>query len=344
MEINDDYFINNFNNRQLHQSKINKLNNDEINYLKNRYNDSLSLKESIFRIINNIQIHPICPECGKLVKVKYRKEKPFFATCGNLDCIHKRKGNGPKEACIKKYGVNNVFQLDFVKEKIQNTCLKKYGCLSHTQSNIWKHNYTNSLLKKYNVINQFQRIDIKEKIRNTCLQKYGVDHYSKTTIFKEKMSIIASSDDFQTKRNNTLNLNGTWNSSKDEEYIYKKLCIFFKEIKRQYKSNLYPFNCDFYIPEIDTYIEYQGSDLHNYKPYLGTKEDLIEIQKLKEKSQNIKNKTGKNVTRYDNRIKIWTITDVNKRNIAQKNKLNYIEFWNLNEFDNWINKFSKNSE
>lgn len=239
---------------QIHISKINNLFDDEINYLKNRYNDSLSLKETIFRIINNIDVHPNCPECGNPCKVKYRKLKPFYSTCGNKECIYKRKGNGPKEACLQKYGKENIFQTNFVKEKIKETCLKKYG----------------------------------------------VEHYNKSKHFKQKMSIIASSEDFQNKRNTTLKNNNTWSSSKDEEYIYNELIKYFSNIYRQYKSELYPFNCDFYIPEIDTYIEYQGSDLHNFKPYdCNNINHQNEIIQLKEKAEKRKQITKKKKIKQD---------------------------------------------
>ena len=281
---------------QIHISKINNLSDDEINYLKNRYNDSLSLKETIFRIINNIDIHPNCPECGNPCKVKYSKLKPFYSTCGNKECIYKRKGNGPKEACLKKYGKENIFQTNFVKEKIKETCLKKYG----------------------------------------------VEHYNKSKYFKQKMSIIASSEDFQNKRNTTLKNNNTWNSSKDEEYIYNELIKYFSNIYRQYKSELYPFNCDFYIPEIDTYIEYQGSDLHNFKPYdCNNINHQNEIIQLKEKSEKRKQITKKNKTRYDLRIETWSIRDVKKRNIAKENNLNYIELWNIEDFNKWILQYDQ---
>ena len=37
-------------------------------------------------------------------------------------------------------------------------------------------------------------------------------------------------------------------------------------------------------------------------------------------------------------IKIWTIKDPLKRKTAKDNKLNYIEFWNINEVKEWLNK------
>ena len=40
-----------------------------------------------------------------------------------------------------------------------------------------------------------------------------------------------------------------------------------------------------------------------------------------------------------NAINTWTVRDVNKRNIAKKNNLNYIEFWNLNDVHEFLMKF-----
>ena len=137
-----------------------------------------------------------------------------------------------------------------------------------------------------------------------------------------------------------LTKNNTWNKSKQEEYVYKKLISKFNNVKRQYYSDLYPFKCDFYINDLNLYIEYNGSDLHNDHPFTGSKDDLIEIEKIKQKAAVIKEKTGKNISRYDNKIKIWTISDVNKRNIAKINNLNYKEFFNLKEFDNWFNNLN----
>lgn len=46
-----------------------KYNKDIYEYLINRYNDSDSLKETLFRIYNGIEEHPKCPTCGKPVKM-----------------------------------------------------------------------------------------------------------------------------------------------------------------------------------------------------------------------------------------------------------------------------------
>ena len=339
--INDKNIKNKFNHCGICKSKINSLSIEEKDYLRNRFNDSDSLKESIFRIkVGNLEVKPLCPECGKPVKIRYRVNNPLYKTCGNKECIHKRKSHGPEEANLIKYGVKNQFQRPEIKEQIMKHNLEVYGCKSHMQNKEWMKRYEEANLIKYGVKNQFQRPEIKEQIIKHNLEVYGVDHFSKTNIYKEKMSKIASSKEFQEKRNKTLTKNNTWNKSKQEEYVYKKLISKFNNVKRQYYSDLYPFKCDFYINDLNLYIEYNGSDLHNDHPFTGSKDDLIEIEKIKQKAAVIKEKTGKNISRYDNKIKIWTISDVNKRNIAKINNLNYKEFFNLKEFDNWFNNLN----
>ena len=51
---------------------------------------------------------------------------------------------------------------------------------------------------------------------------------------------------------------------------------------------------------------------------------------------NIKLWKSKNTKFYNNAIKCWSISDVYKRNIAKQNKINYIEFWNIEELKEWI--------
>ena len=68
------------------------------------------------------------------------------------------------------------------------------------------------------------------------------------------------------KRNATLRKNNSYNKSKSEEKIYNLLLTKFNksDIIRQYKSDLYPFACDFYIKSLDLYIEYNGHWTHGW--------------------------------------------------------------------------------
>lgn len=133
------------------------------------------------------------------------------------------------------------------------------------------------------------------------------------------------------KGNETKKKNGTFNTSKQEERVY---CLLIKKfgkdnILRQYISELYPFNCDFYIKTIDTYIECNFNWTHNNHFYDCTNiKDQETLILWKEKS--IKSNF------YKNAIDTWTIRDVQKHSTAEINKLNYLVFWKLDDAEEWI--------
>ena len=101
----------------------------------------------------------------------------------------------------------------------------------------------------------------------------------------------------------------------------------YKDVRRNYKSEQYPYACDFYIPSIDLYIECNFHWTHGDHAYNeNDSNDKLRLEYMK----------SKNNTYYNNAINTWTIRDVNKRNTAKANNLNYIEFWTFDEFKNWL--------
>ena len=127
----------------------------------------------------------------------------------------------------------------------------------------------------------------------------------------------------------TKRKNGTFNTSKPEQEIKRLLEEKFPNVQYQYKSEKYPFNCDFYIPELDLYIEFQGIWTHGKHPFSESVEDLETLDKWKTES----------ITSefYKNAIEVWTIKDVEKRKIALQNNINLLEFFTIDEFMNWYN-------
>ena len=153
-----------------------------------------------------------------------------------------------------------------------------------------------------------------EKIKKINIEKYGVAYpMQNPNIFYKH---------FQSKIKNC-----SIGHSKEEDKIYNILTSKFPNTKRQYNSDLYPFNCDFYIPEIDTYIEYQGYWIHGNEPYVGSEFQKTIIEKWK----------SKNTTYFNRAVNVWTERDVLKRETAKKNKLNWIEFFNMKQFNEWFN-------
>ena len=252
-----------------------------------------------------------------------------------------------KDTCLQKYGVEYTGQIPEKIEKTHKACLEKYGVDSVFKVQKFRNQSLDTCIKKYasdeddinSIVNIGQLKYVKDKIKNTCLEKYGVENPMQTQYYKNLISSILSSNEIQEKIYNTKLLNNSFNISYQEDICFELLKQKYSDCIRQYKSKLYPFNCDFYIPSLDLYIEYNGSHYHHYHPFdINDDNDINELNRLKEKAENSNaHKNGKK-SQYDNIIYTWTILDVKKRNIAQQNNLNYIEFWNINEVKEWINK------
>ena len=126
------------------------------------------------------------------------------------------------------------------------------------------------------------------------------------------------------KEHDTKKRNGTFKKSTQEDAVYEMLCKKYGEdnVIRQYWSEAYPFNCDFYIPSLGLYIECNFSWTHGGHFFNeNDEEDLKKLQQWKDKGTKY----------YLNAIETWTVRDVKKRQAAKKNKLNYVVFWNLDD-------------
>ena len=313
-EINDNYIIDYFYGPTCLKGKLLKnIPNNILLYLNNRYSDSLSVKETLYRIKHNIEIRPVCPICGN--NVLFNKKGYFSTTCSK-ECTNKLRKQHIDETLIKLYGTttyNNV-------EKTKKTCLEKYGVENVAQDNNVKNKTKKTCLEKYGVESPLLSVDIQEKIKQTNIRRYGVEVACNNSEIRKKIINTFKSETSQQKRNNTLSKNNTWNTSSIELLIKQFLLDNNINFIYQYKSDVYPFNCDFYFPDNDLYLEIQGSWTHGGHPY--NENDINDI-----KLANIwKNSSSKY---YNNAYQTWVIRDVTKRNIAKQNKLNYHEIFSI---------------
>lgn len=242
-----------------------------------------------------------------------------------------------KETFIKKYGVSNPNKTKIVRDKIKQTCLEKYGVEHHWLNPEIKEKRHQTWLNKYGVDICSQAESVKEKMSKTVQEKYGVKWFTQS----KKLIEAANTDEVKDKEFKTKIKNMSFSKSKEEDKIYELLLNKFKIVKRQYKDkNLYPFYCDFYLPLENIWIEYNGSQYHNNRPFLNNDKDLEELNLLYELSTKRKQKTGKSKSIYDSMIYTWSDLDVRKRNTAKQNNLYYIELWNMNDAINWINNYN----
>ena len=185
----------------------------------------------------------------------------------------------------------------------------------------------------YKFLNEFE---IKKSTQNrrennikAMKRLYGVENqFQRPEIIK-----LCQTDEAKEKAILTKIKNGTFGGrkSKLQHKLYCLLKEQFKEVYEDYKNEKYPFHCDFYIPSIDTYIEYQGYLTHGdgefHCPFdKNNKSHLKHIKWLET------NKPYK----WKDIIDTWTIRDPLKIKTAKDNCLNLIEFFNMNDFYIWF--------
>ena len=211
-----------------------------------------------------------------------------------------------KQTNIQKYGVDNLFKNDIIKEKIKQTNIQKYGVDYLFKSNIIKEKIKQTNIQKYGVDNPLKNKEIREKIKQTNIQKYGVDNPLKNKEIWKKSQDNRQISSKSKLENNFLN--------------YLKLKYESDDIITQYKSKEYPYYCDFYIKSINLYIEIQGHWTHNDHPF--------DINNLNDQQiMNIWRTKSLSDKYYKNALNTWTIKDVEKRNTAIQNNLNYLEIF-----------------
>lgn len=246
---------------------------------------------------------------------------------------------------IKRFGTKCLLKEKEIQNIIQKTNVERYGFNTPSKSMRVKQKIICTLNNKNS--NFFKERNIKRK--NTCLEKYGVDHNMKDPFMKNKgyinlaksvkpegsvIELIKLGKQLKAiKEITTKTKNKTFNVSKREDLVYNMLLKKFDKILRQYKSDLYPFCCDFYIPNKALYIEcnfHWTHGIHNHKIYApynindSVHQELLNLWK------------SKNTKYYKNAIETWTIRDPHKLKIAKENNLNYIVFYTFDEFKTWF--------
>lgn len=322
-----------------HSLNKNKIPVNIIEYLNTQFIDKsgMDIIDKLLCILNDTNDVPRCPICGKPCK---RDGYKYHKSCGNSKCIYGLK----KQSMIKKYGVANPFQLESVKEKIKKTNIERYGVDNPAKSQkVWdKIKATN--LEKYGTEYVMSNDSIKEKVRQTCIKKYGVDNVKKSELIKKhtiEHNLEKYGVEYPTQLQSTIDKihesktkHKTHTCSKEEDKVYELLKTMYNDIRRQYKSEDYPFACDFYIADNDLYIECNFHWTHGKHCF--DKNDPDDIKKL-----NLWKKRSKEKDYYISAIDVWTNRDIMKREIVEKHGLNYLEFFSFSELKNYFYALNK---
>lgn len=290
-----------------------------------------------------------CEECGKDIEYTCSpKEKPRFCSTQCRE-LHKKKSN------LMKYGVENVSQLDSVKQKIsqknrsqdvrtrrEQTCLERWGTKNPAQnegirkkmSDIMKSeeyllNREQTCLQRYGYSTPMLNPAVQEKRRQTNLKKYGCYGRSyKSSDYAAIMVDGSKSDEYMLFKSDPANYIRTHYDSKptvrqlendlgvtntpiydilienncrdtvehNASQIEVEVLKFLKsldlntQIIKNDRTQIKPYELDFYIPEYRFAIECNPASTHNSstawfgdkKPYSyhKMKTDLCEAKEI----------------------------------------------------------------
>lgn len=243
---------------------------------------------------------------GKRALTNHKKtEETKELLYGDKNFSNRKKA---KKTMMERYGAETSLEASSIAAKIKKTLKKRYG-----DENFRNHKKcVTTMLEKYGVENAFQMHNVRKKI-----------DYEKI---------------LETKRKNK-----TFNTSKCEDSLadflnknYKQYTIF-----RSYEDDRYKnietgnkFQCDFYIKELDLFIELNGHYTHGKHPFdKNNREDLKMLEIYKSKIN----------PSYKALIEVWTHRDVLKIEEAKRNNLNYITIYgskiDFNKLKTEINKY-----
>ena len=167
--------------------------------------------------INMTSEQQYCPVCGKKCSYDRHAKNTYNIFCSR-NCklskdgqiIEKQKAN---DTIKEKYGVENISQLEEIKEKKRKTCMKNHGVDYPTQSKEVMEKIKQSVNEKYGVDYVSQLEEVKEKRKKTCMENYGVEVPIQSDIIKEKIKAtcmekygvehIAQSEDMKEKKKKT---------------------------------------------------------------------------------------------------------------------------------------------
>ena len=271
-----------------------------------------------------------CVICGKETKF-LNLTKGFSETC-SMHCARingsrktkEKYGYIPgaygskehKDYMISKYGVENPQQNSEIRAKTIETMRNKYDI---------DYAFLTKEAKEKAKLNSHST-EVEDKIKNTCLTRYGVENPAQSNVVKEKSKNTIFKKhriNFSQERLN-LSLKEINNNGTDiEKEFYSKLSNF--TLLYNACSNNYPYLCDFYIKELDLYVELNITWTHCHHYYDKT-HDYDKLIAMKSKNNDY----------YNGAIYTWTIRDIEKRNCAINNKLNYAVVWNIEQIDKLV--------
>lgn len=276
-----------------------------------------TFKTRLYWTLNRLADFPICSNDSRGVhKMTHANVKDLSAGYP-MFCDSRCQHEAPvyhesvKRAVRERYGVDNPFQIQSVKDglrarkdeiqrKRDQTRISHFG--DAPGWNLEKSLETRRVRygSAWNV----------KAVAKTKAERYGDPGWNN------------SAKAYETKRKN-----GALNSSAQENIVLEAVRTARPGVVSQYRSAEYPFSCDMYDPGSGTYFEYNGSWTHGGHPYdPNSAEDAAVVAKWK----------AKGTEYYDNAVETWTERDPRKRAAAAAAGLDLVEFWSYSDVERYF--------
>ena len=151
-------------------------------------NHMIPFTARLYCIRNNLYSNPICSCDGCQNTVEwYGKINAFRQYCSN-ECKNKDEKfwNKVQNTCLEKFGVLNPFQSEEIKERIRNSNIDRLGVPYPMMSEEVRRKSQDSCIAKYGCSNVMMSPIVQQKAQETTLSHFGVKHASESEICKKK--------------------------------------------------------------------------------------------------------------------------------------------------------------
>lgn len=307
-----------------HLSEVHNLDFDD--YLDIYLRDNISgyckkcNNKTRFSYANRDFVSYCCDDCKKIGiqeeqrKIQLNHWQNISEDEYNKFCEHTSKGTKKALASMNsdklhecRSKASKAFHANMAEDKKQIMIDKIRKSVNNVYNNWTEEDFKNHSIKTSNGL--MNRSDETKQLSN---QRRSNTYYAKSNEEKSKL------------------MNKSHRPSSEELYFMKRC----DELSIQYKYNEmtdeYPYFCDFIIDNL--YIELNITSMHG-----GHWFDInnIDDKKILDKISDIPSNW------YQTKIKVWTKTDIDKRDYAINHNLNYIVLWNHAQIDMFFDNYLK---
>jgi hypothetical protein len=247
-------------------------------------------------------------------------------------CLNESKKSGgilfqkTTSTCIERFGVENPFQSNTIKEKCKKTLKKNYGenVVNPSQVKEIREKTVSTWIKNYGVDNPMKCEKVKTKVRVVLLEKYGVQNSFSLSHIRGTAVRSLENENIRKIAQEAKRAAGKVFVSKLENLFIERLVKLFGEKEVLKQTYLGGKSIDAFISKCDLFIQFDGSHFH------GLNEKSLVYENVRTK---VINDRIQDIWFFDNKVKLLRISDKVAKIISDEDLCELITFASRNEED-----------